>query len=101
MARKARVSLKGEAKVKIKRKAKVEDAEAPRRRTRTRTRTRTSTGAGETPTLRQGGPILSPVVGSKTQDLRLVPRRRLNKNRGLSVPTKVGTILTPANDPAS
>ena len=32
---------------------------------------------------------------------RHVPRRKLNKNKGLSVPTKMATSLTPANVPAS
>ena len=65
MATKARVSLKDEAKAKVKRKAKVEDAKALTGRTRTETRT----GSGETPALRQGGPILSPLEGSKTRGL--------------------------------
>ena len=100
MARKARVSLKDEARAKVKRKAKVEDAEAPTRRTRTGTRTRTSTGLGETLTLHQGGPILSPLVGSKKRGLRPVPRPKHNRNKELGVPTKMGTSLTPANVPA-
>ena len=101
MARKARVSLKDEANAKVMCKAKVEDAKALARRTRTRIRTRTRTGPGETATLRQEGPILSPLVGSKTRRLRPVPRGNLNKNKKLSVPTKMGTSLTPANVPAS
>ena len=63
-AGKARGSLKAEAKDKVKHKAKVEDTEARRRRTMTRTMTRTRKGPGETPSLRHGGPILSPLVGS-------------------------------------
>ena len=50
--------------------------------------------------LRQGG-TLSPLVGNQTRDPRPVPRCKLNKNKGLSVPTKMGTSLTPANAPAS
>ena len=64
MARKARVSLMDAAKAKVKCKAKVEDAEALTGRTRTRTRVKIRTGPGETPTLRQGGPIPSPLEGS-------------------------------------
>ena len=67
MARKARVSLKDEANAKVKRKAKVEDVDALTGRTRTRATTRTRTGPGKTRTLRQGGPILSPLEGSKTR----------------------------------
>ena len=100
-ARKARGNLKDEAKAKVKHKAKVEDAEALRRRTMTRTMTRTRTGPGQTSTLRQRGPILSLLVGSKTRGLRPVRRRKPNTNKGLSVPTKMGTNLTPANVPAS
>ena len=91
----------GRAKAKVKHKAKVEDAEAQTGRTRTRTRTRTGTGPGETPPLRQGGPILSPLVSSKRRGLRPVPRRKPNKNKGLSLPTKMETSLTPTNVPAS
>ena len=40
-----------------------------------------------------------PSVGNQTRDLRCVPRRKPNKNKGLSVPTKMGTSLTPANAP--
>ena len=100
-ARKASRSLGDEAKAKVKDKAKVEDVEAPTGRTRTRTRRGTRTGPGETPTLRQGGPILTPLVGSETRGLQPVPRGKLNKNKGLSVRTKMGTSLTPANVPAS
>ena len=57
--------------------------------------------SGGTPTLRQGGPILSTLVGSKTRGLRPVLRRKLKKNKGLSVRRKMGTSLTPANVPAS
>ena len=53
-----------------------------------------------TPSLHQGG-TLSTVVGSGTQGLRPVPRHKPNKNKGLSVPTKMGTSQTPANVPAS
>ena len=85
--------------IRVRRKAKVEETEAPTRGTRTRTRTRTRTGPGETPTLHQTGLILSPLVGSKTGGLGPVPRRKLNKNKGLKVPTKMATILTPAKFP--
>ena len=53
-----------------------------------------------TPILRQGG-TLSPLLGNQTRALRPVPRRNPNKNKGLSVPTKMGTSLTPANTPVS
>ena len=101
MARKVRVGLKDAAKAKVERKAKVEDVEALTRRSTTRTRTRTRTVPGEIPTLHQGGSIPSRLVGSKTQDLRPIPRRKLNKNKELSVPTKMGTRLTPVNFPDS
>ena len=105
IARKARASLQDEAKAKVMHKAKPEDAEGPTRRTRTRTRTRTTTrtrtGPVETPTLRKGGPILTPLLGSKTQGLRPASRRKLNKNKGPSARTKKGTSLTPANVRAS
>ena len=100
-ARKGRGSHKDEAKARVKHRAKLEDTEAPPGRIRTRTRTRTRTGPGETPTLRQGEPILSSLVGSKTRGLRRVPRRKLNKNKGLSLLTKMGTSLTPPNILAS
>ena len=65
-----------------------------------RTRTRMRTSPERTPILRQGG-TLSPLVDDQTRDLRPVPRRKPNKNKGLSVPTKIGTSLTPANAPVS
>ena len=68
--------------------------------TASRTRTRTQTRPEGTPILRQGG-TLSPLVGKQTWDLRPVPRRKPNKNKGLSVPTKMGTSLTPVTAPAS
>ena len=46
--------------------------------------------------LQQGG-TLSPLVGSRTRGLRPFPRHKPNKNKGLSVPTKMGTSQTPAN----
>ena len=101
MAKNARVTLKDEGKAKVKRKATVEDVEALTRRTRTRIRTTSRTGPGETPTLHQGGPILSPLVGSETRRLRPVPRPNPDKNKELSLPTKMGTSVTPANVPAS
>ena len=58
--------------------------------TASRTRTRTRTSPEATPILRQGG-TLSPLVSNQTQDLRPVPRRKPNNNKGLSVPTKMGT----------
>ena len=101
MAGKAKGSLKDEAKDKVKRKAKMEDVEALTRRPRTRARTRTRTGPGEPQPLLQGAPILSPLVASKTRGLRPVPRRKLNKNSEISVPTRMGTIPTPVNLPFS
>ena len=65
-----------------------------------RTRTRTRTSPEGTPILRQGG-TLSPLVGNQTRALQPVPTRKPNKNKGLSVPTKMGTSLTPANAPVS
>ena len=97
---KARGSLKDEAKVNAKSKAKAEDEEAMIRRTRIETGARTRTSPGETPILHQGG-SLSPLGGSKTRGLRRVPRRKFNENKELSVATKMGTSLTPANVPAS
>ena len=73
------------------------DEEAP---TASRTRTGTRTSPETTPILHQGEP-LSPLVGNQTRDLRHVPRRKPNKNKGLSVPTKMGTSQTPANVPVS
>ena len=64
------------------------------------TRTGTLTNPEGTPILRQGG-ILSPLVGNQTRDLQPVPRSKPTKNKGLSVPTKMGTSLTPANAPVS
>ena len=101
MAGKARVSLKDEAMAKVKLKAKVEDAEALTGRTRTTTRTRPRTGPEDIRTLRQEGPILSPPVCSKTRGLRPGSKRKLNKNKELSVATKMGTSLTPVNVLAS
>ena len=68
--------------------------------TASRTRTETRTSPEGTPILRQGA-TLSPLVGNQTLDLRPVPRRKPNKNKGLSVPTKMGTSQTPANAPVS
>ena len=64
------------------------------------TGTRTLTSPEGTPILHQGG-TLSPLVGSGIRGLRPVPRRKPNKNKGLSVQTKMGTSRTPANVPAS
>ena len=91
----ARASPRAMAKAKVA-KAKV-DEEAL---TASRTRTRTQTSPEGSPILRQGG-TLSPLVGNETRDLRPVPRRKPNKNKGLSMPTKMGTSLTPASAPVS
>ena len=56
--------------------------------------------SGGNPILHQGG-TLSPLLGNQPRDLRPVPRRKPNKNKGLSVPTKMGTSQTPANVPVS
>ena len=64
------------------------------------TRTRTLRSPEGTPILHQGG-TLCPLVGSRIQGLRPVPKRKPNKNKGLSVPMKMGTHLTPANVPIS
>ena len=73
-------------------KAKVDEEALTASRTSTRTQTRPE----GTPILRHRG-TLSPLVGNQTRALRPVPRRKPNKNKGLSVPTKMGTSLTPAN----
>ena len=65
MARKARGSLKDEAKAEDKSKAKVEDTEDLTGGTRTRTRTRTNTRPGETTIPYQGG-TLSPLRAEST-----------------------------------
>ena len=75
----------------------MEDAEALTRRIRIKTRI----GPGEIPILRQGGPILSPLEGSKTRGLLPIPKRKRNKNKELSGATKMGTSLTAVNVPAS
>ena len=77
-------------------KAKVDEETATASLTRTRTQTRQE----GTRMLRQGG-ILSDLVGNPTWDLRPVPRRKANKNKGPSVLTKMGTSLMPASAPAS
>ena len=77
-------------------KVKVDKEAATASLTRTRTRTRPE----GTPILRQGG-TLSPLVGNPTRDLRPVPRRKANKNKGPSVLTKMGTSPMPASAPAS
>ena len=58
--------------------------------TASRTRTRTQTSPEGSLILCQGG-TLSPLVGNQTRDLQPVPRRKRNRNKGLSVPTKIGT----------
>ena len=77
-------------------KAKVDEEAATASQRRTRMRTRPE----GTPVLRHGG-TLSPLVGSPTRDLRPVPRRKPNKNKGPSVLTKMGTSLMPASAPVS
>ena len=91
----AKASPSGMAKAKVA-KAKVDDEAV----TASLTRTRTQTLPEGTGILRQGG-TLSPVVGNLTQDLRPVPRRKANKNKGPSVLTKMGTSQKPASAPAS
>ena len=81
---------------KAQRRAKVDEEAMTASRTRTRTRTSTE----GSPILHQGG-TLSPLVGSQIRGLRPVPRRKPNKNKRLSVPTKMGTSQTPANGPGS
>ena len=82
-------------------KAKVPEAKVDEEAlTASRTRTRTRTRPEGTPILRQGG-TLSPLVGNQTRALRPVPRRKPNKNRGISVPTKMGTSPMPASAPVS
>ena len=90
-------SPKDEAKAKAKSKAKLEDAEALTARTRTRTRT----GPGKAPTLHQGRPTLSPLEGSKTRGLRPNRKHKRNKNKELSLATKMRTSVSPVNVPAS
>ena len=91
----ARASPRAMAKAKVAR-AKV-DEEAL---TASLTRTRMRTGPEGTPILYQGG-TLCPLVGNQTRDLQPVPRHKHNRNKGLSVPTKMGTPQTPANVPVS
>ena len=64
------------------------------------TRTRTRSRSEGTSILRQGG-TLSPLVGIQPRALQPVPRRKPNKNKGLSVPTKIESSVTPANAPFS
>ena len=52
-----------------------------------------------TATLRQEG-TLSHLVGHPTRDLRPVPRRKANENKGASVLTKMRTSPMPASGPA-
>ena len=40
-------------------------------------------------------------MGNQTEYLRPVSRRKPNKNKGLSVRTKMGTSQTPTNAPVS
>ena len=65
--------------------------------TANRTVTRIRTSPERTQILHQRG-ALSPLVGNQTWELRPVTRRKPNKSKGLSVPTKMGgTSQTPAN----
>ena len=91
----AKASPRTMAKAKV---AKAKDDEEALTASRTRTRMRTLPEG--TPILHQGG-TLSPLVGNQTRDLRPVPRRKPNKNKGLSLPTKMGTSLMPASAPVS
>ena len=91
----ARVSPRAMAKGTVA-KAKADEKALTASRTGTGTR---SSPAGTT-IIRQEG-TLSPLVGNQTRDLRPVPRRKPNKNKGLSVQTKMGTSPTPANAPVS
>ena len=51
--------------------------------------------------MRHHGGNRGPLVGSRVPVLLPVRRRKPNKNNGLSVPTKTGGSLMPANVPAS
>ena len=77
-------------------KAKVDEEAATASLTKTRTRNRPE----GTQILRQGG-TLSHLVGNPTRDLRPVPRRKANKNKGPSVLPKMGPSPMPASAPAS
>ena len=77
-------------------KAKVDEEAATASLKKTRTRTRPE----GTQILRQGG-ALSHLVGNPTRDLRPVPRRKANKNKGQIVLTKMRTSPMPASAPAS
>ena len=89
----ARASPRALAKAKVARAKADEEA-----MTASRTRTRTWTSQEGAPTLHQGG-TLCPLVGSQIRGLRPVLRRKPNKNKGISVPTKMATSQTPANAP--
>ena len=91
----AKASPRGMARAKVA-KVKADEEAATASLTRTRTRTRPE----GTRILRQGG-TLSPLAGNPTLDLRPVPRRKTNKNKGPSVLTKMGTSPMPASAPAS
>ena len=51
-----------------------------------------------TPILHRGA-TLSPLVGSRIRGLLPVPRRKPSKNKGLSVPTKMGPVEHPQTFP--
>ena len=90
-----RAMAKAMAKAKVAR-AKVDEEVATASLTRTRTRARPE----GTQILPQGG-TLTHLVSNPTQDLRPVPRRKANKNKGPSVLTKMGTSPMSASAPAS
>ena len=85
----ARASRNAMAKAKVARASVDEEA-----LTASQTGTRTRTSPKGTPILHQGG-TLSPLVGNQTRDLRPVHRCKQNRNKGLSVPTKMRTSQTP------
>ena len=64
-------------------------------------RPRTRTGLRKTPTLRHGGPLLSPLEGSKIRGLRPVCRRKPNKKNQPRMATKMGMGRNPVNAQAS
>ena len=72
----------------------------PEALTASRTRTRLLTSPEGTAILHQRG-TLSPLVGNPPRDLQPVPRAKPNKNKKISVPTKMGTSQTLANVPVS
>ena len=67
---------------------------------RTRGMRRTRMNPGETPTLRQGGQKLSPLVVTKVLCLRAALKRNLNNNKEANVPMKMDMSLVPTSSPA-